>query len=233
MVSPYDSYLYLMNTSNIPTVPFELSHKAFIGGHTQKTNIVIHGSLSRTKHSFTAAQNTETHLMQNWNIMADKYAGHYVIGRDGTIYSCIHEDYWANHLGNHKKFSELNKKTIAIFLCNEMYLEKENSKYYAFGFNKPHNMYKGKVFEYPFMGYNYWADYDEAQITSLGFLLKDICARQDIKPVFKRNTTNYSPGSISSAGILSCGNLNDRSYSLPFPDWVSNKLEACGLSSTE
>jgi len=222
-----------MNTSNISTTPFELSHKAFIGGYTKKTNIVLHGSLSRTKYSFTAAQNTEAHLMQNWNIMADKYAGHYVIGRDGTIYSCISEDYWTNHLGSHKKFSELNKRTISIFLCNELYLEKENSKYYAFGFNKPHNMYKGKVFEYPFMGYNYWADYDETQIDSLGLLLKDICDRQKISASFKKATAKYSPNSVSSAGILSCSNLNDRSYSLPLPEWVSNKLEARGLTSVE
>lgn len=219
-----------MNTTKIPTTLFELSHKTYISGQTDKTNIVLHGSLSRTKYSFTALQTSETHLMDTWNIMADKYAGHYVIGRDGTVYSCISEDLWTNHLGRHKKFTDLNKRTIGVFLCNELYLEKENSKYYAFGFSKPHNMYKGRVFEQAFMGYKYWADYDETQINSLAELLKDICERHNLPLTFKKSGTSYSPNSVSSASVLSCASLNNTSYSLPYPDWMTNKLEACGLT---
>jgi N-acetyl-anhydromuramyl-L-alanine amidase AmpD len=171
--------------------------------------------------------------MDNWNIMSDKYAGHYVVGREGKIYNCIPEEYWTNHLGGHKKFSDLNKSTIAIFLCNELYLEKENSKFYAFGFNKPHNLYKGKVFEQAFMNYNHWADYDEAQIDALAVLLNDVCTRQKISKTFYKNSTKYRPNAAERAGILFCANVNDRSYSLPLPSWAANRLETHGLSPTE
>jgi N-acetyl-anhydromuramyl-L-alanine amidase AmpD len=97
--------------------------------------------------------------MRNWDIMADKVAGHYVIGRSGQITSCVSEDYWSSHLGPGKRLTELNKRSIAIYLCNELYLQKDNSKYYAFGYVHPHNMYKGKVFEANLKGYKLWADY--------------------------------------------------------------------------
>jgi N-acetyl-anhydromuramyl-L-alanine amidase AmpD len=219
-----------MNTSALSTTSFELSHKAYIASTSQKTNIVLHGSFSRTKYSFTAQQNSETHLMANWNIMCDKSAGHYVIGRDGTIYSCMSEESWSNHLGNHKKFSALNKRTIAVFLCNELYLEKENSKYYAFGFNKPHNMYKGEVFERSALGYKYWADYSKPQIDSLGELLKDIAIRQSIPLTISRDTLSYNPSLSAKVGILSCRNINESSFSLPLPQWVYSKLESIGTA---
>jgi len=218
-----------MSTSTLATESFELGHKSYISGCTTKTNIVLHGSFSRTKYSFTAAQSSETCLMQNWNIMADKNAGHYVIGRNANIYSCVDEEFWTNHAGAHKKFAELNKKTIAVYLCNELYLEKENSKYYAFGFNKPHNMYKGGVFEHSAMGYKYWADYEEAQIAALVELLKDVSSRLNIPLTMARDTLKYNPSLISKAGIVGCGNLNDRSFSLPLPAWATNKLELAGL----
>lgn len=164
--------------------------------------------------------------------MADKVAGHYVIGRDGTITSCFSEDYWSNHLGPNKRFSELNKRTIAVYLCNELYLQKANSKYYAFGYTHPHNMYKGKVFESDLKGYKFWADYDEPQIEALAGLLNDICSRHTISKKIYRKSTEYKPYVEEHAGIFFPCNVNRDSYSLPLPDWAANKLESRGLYLT-
>jgi N-acetyl-anhydromuramyl-L-alanine amidase AmpD len=208
----------------------DLSYRTYVSAETTKTNVVLHGSLSRTKHTFTAAQNKETDIADKWNITADKSAGHYIVGRGGEVYSCVPEEYWSNHIGPGRKFNDDNKRTISIFLANELYLEKENSKYYSFGFVKPHNMYQGKVFEYQFKSFNYWADYDTAQIDSVAELLKDVCGRHQIPLSLYRHTTKHAPYAGTRAGIVSCHNLNRESYSLPFPDWVANKLESAGIT---
>jgi N-acetyl-anhydromuramyl-L-alanine amidase AmpD len=216
---------YLKNINNYP-----LSSKTYVHGSTKKTNIVLHSSFSRTKYTFTGEQKNETCLMQNWEIMADRRAGHYVIFRDGEIYKCLDEEFWTNHIGPGKKFIEANKSTISIFLTNEAYLEKENGKYYAFGFNKPYNMYTGKVFNLEFKGYSYWADYEDAQISALSELLKDICTRHDMSPTMNKNTTRFSAASQSSASIVSCANLNKESRSLPFSSWCLDKISSNGIA---
>jgi N-acetyl-anhydromuramyl-L-alanine amidase AmpD len=111
--------------------PFDISSKSFVSARSDKTNIVLHGSLSRTKYSYTSEQNSENYLMKTWGLLGDKVAGHYVVGRSGEIFSCFDEDYWSNHLGPDKRVSSLNKSSISIYLCNELYLENENSRYYA------------------------------------------------------------------------------------------------------
>ena len=216
---------YLKNIINHP-----LSVKAYVPGITKKTNIVLHSSFSRTKHTFTSEQKDETHLMKNWNIMADKRAGHYVVGRNGTIYKCFEEELWSYHVGPGKKFAEINNSTISIFLVNEAYLEKENSKYYAFGFNKPYNMYQGKVFEMKFKGYEYWADFDETQIEATVELIKDICQRNDMSLTMSKNTTKFDEDATCNASVVSCANLNRESRSLPLSSWCFDKISSNGIT---
>ena len=208
---------------------YELAPKTYVPSYTVKTNIVLHGSLSRTKYTFTGDQRDETCLMKNWNIMADKCAGHYVVTRNGTIYRCIDEENWSQHLGPGKRFNELNRATIGIFITNEMYLERENGKYYAFGFNKPYNMYTGKVFARPFKGYDYWADYEPEQIEALTELLKDVCERNGIPLRMGKYSTSFAPELVDEAGIVSAANLNRDSYSMPLPGWVLESFESNGI----
>lgn len=209
---------------------YHLGVKAYVPGITEKTNIVLHSSFSRTKYTFTNDQKDETCLMKNWEIMADKRAGHYVVCRDGTIYKCIEEELWSYHVGPGRKFADANKSTISIFLTNELYLEKENGKYYAFGFNKPYNMYTGKVFENRFKDYQYWADYEEPQIDALCALLKDICDRNDMSLTMSKNTTKFDQDIVCKASIVSCANLNKDSRSLPLPAWVLDKISSNGIA---
>lgn len=219
-----------MNLIHKTIIPFDLAPRAYIPTSTVKTHIVLHGSFSRTKYTFTGEERSETCLMKRWNIMQDKYSGHYVIGRSGSVYSCMHEDFWSNHLALGKAGSDMGKKSIAIFLSNELYLEKENSQFYAFAMNKPHNLYDGPVFEHKFQGKSYWADYDEIQINVLINLIKDICERNMIEPTMFPDTARYNRSSWDYANIISCANVNSTSFSLPFPAWVMEKLAAGGIT---
>lgn len=205
---------------------FGMGARTFIPSATVKTNIVLHGSFSRTRHTFTAEQSSETCLMDTWNIIADKRAGHYVVGREGDVYKCIDEEYWTNHVGAGKSFLGINKKTISIYLANELYLNKEGGKYYAFGFNRPHNIYTGDVFEYAHMGYQYWADYNQEQIQSLITLLKAVCLRNDIPLTITSKLTKYAPSELGRVGIVSAGTLDQQAYSLPLPKWIMEQLAA-------
>ena len=213
-----------MNILDLLTTKYDLAPRTYIPSATMKTHIVLHGSLTRTRYTFTGQENTETVLMKKWNIMADKYAGHYVVGRSGSIYNCIDDDYWTNHLALGKKFSDYNKDSLAVFLCNELYLTKQNNQFYAFGIDKPHNIYKGPTFEYGFRDYNLWADYDELQIASLGRLLGNLCDKHGIPKTLFKYTTMTTPAAWREAGIVSCANMNPDSFSLPLPDWALNKI---------
>jgi N-acetyl-anhydromuramyl-L-alanine amidase AmpD len=90
-------------------------------------------------------------------------------------------------------------------------------------------MYKGKVFESYLKGYKLWADYEEAQVESLGKLLVDVCDRHHISKKLILNSTDYKPYVEEHAGIFFPCNVNRDSYSLPLPVWMANKLESQGL----
>lgn len=206
-----------------------LEPRAYIPTLTRKTNIVLHNSFSRTKYTFTSTENSEASLIKKWNILGDKYAGHYVVGRSGDIYECLSEDFWTNHTALPKKFNDYNKSTIAVFLSNEAYLVKENSKYYAFGINRQHNIYTGPVFKKVFRGYQYWADYEVVQIKRMLCLLRDICERNGLPLTLYKNLETHDLASADKATVVSCANLNNTSFSLAFPDWVFNEAENHGF----
>ncbi len=209
---------------------YALSSRTYIPAASSKTNIVLYGSFSRTKHSYTSSQAAETCLMEKWESMAAKSGGHYVIGRDGTIYACVDPSNWTEHVGPGKRFQQINRRSISVFLTNELFLEKENNNYYAFGFKGLHNsLYRGKVFERAFKGYTYWADYDEPQITALGELLKELSEAYAIPLTMLTKTAGFVQNADRKSGIVSGSNLNESSYSLPLPTWVTDKLKAEGI----
>ena len=213
----------------ITPLQYNLDPKCYIDSPSIKTHIVLHGSLTRTKYTYTGTDNTESCLMKKWDIMADKYAGHYVVGRQGTVWACVDEDYWTNHLFAGKKLFDYNRKSIAIFLCNELYLEKENSQLYAFGIKKNYNIYKGPVIECKAKGYQYWADHEELQINALTNLIKDVAGRHQIPTTMLDNTMEYDPNAWYAAGILSAANANKESFSLPFAPWAKEKIQKAGI----
>ena len=161
--------------------------------------------------------------------MADKFSGHFVVGRQGTVWQCVHEDFWSNHLFAGKKLFDFNRRSLAIFLVNEMYLEKENNQLYAFGIKKPHNIYKGPVFEHTAKGYKYWADCEELQINALINLLKDLSERHGIPLTMLRNTMEYDQNAWLNAGIISAPNANQDLYGVPLAPWVTDKMQTAGI----
>lgn len=215
---------------NNTVVKYELEPRAYIPASTVKTNIVLHGSFTRTKYTYTGQDASEQNLMHKWDMLSDKCGGHYVVTRAGNIYSCVDEDFWSNHLGMDKRFSKFNKQSISIFISNELYLTEENSKYYAFGVVKPYNMYTGPMFKADAKGYKVWADYEKVQINSLVNLIEDICNRQNIPKTLYKHTTQHNINAWDAAGILSCANTNPNSYSLPFPKWIFDKFEGSGIT---
>lgn len=226
MVACYGGHIQM----NITTTPFVLSPRCYVATPSTKTHIVLHGSFSRTKYTFTGADNSETCLMKRWNMLEDKFVGHYVIGRSGIVYNCVDEDSWANQSAM-RKHTDIDRKSIGIFLCNELYLIKSGSRHYAFGIEKPHNLYTGPVFDYDAKGYKVWADYDELQINALCNVLDDVCGRNGIPKSMCANTflCDEEDDRIHAAGILSHGNINPSSYSLPLPGWVLDKLQSRGV----
>jgi N-acetyl-anhydromuramyl-L-alanine amidase AmpD len=214
-----------MTTIQHTFIQSELEPRTYIPTVTSKSNIVLHNSFARTKYTFTESEYSESYLVKKWNIMADKYSGHYIVGRGGVIHECLNEEFWANHLALPKKLNDYNKKTISVFLCNEAYLLKENGCYYAFGIKRPHNTYKGPIFEKTWMGHQYWADYEKMQIKRLISLLKDICVRNNLPLTMYKNLEKYNLNSVDKATIVSCANLNNSSFSLTFPDWVLEEFK--------
>ena len=213
----------------ITPLKYELDPKCYIDSPSAKTHIVLHGSLTRTKYTFTGEDNVESCLMKKWNIMSDKYAGHYVVGRQGTVWSCVDEDFWTNHLFAGKKLFDYNRKSIAVFLTNELYLERENNQFYAFGIKKNYNIYKGPIIECKAKGYEYWADHEELQINALINLLKDITTRHQIPATMIGETMRHNPYAWHEAGIISAANANQDSFSLPFAPWAKEKIQKAGI----
>jgi N-acetyl-anhydromuramyl-L-alanine amidase AmpD len=168
--------------------------------------------------------------MDRWNTTGDKCGGHYVIGRSGDIYSCFDEELWSNHIGPDKSLRGLNKRSIAVFLCNELFLEKKNNHNYAFGYEHAYNMYKGKSFTFPFKGYTSWADYDEEQINTLAKLLLDISKRWNLPATMCSDTVKFNQKIADKATVVTSGNLDKDSYSLPLPGWVFERLASLGVT---
>lgn len=209
----------------------ELEARSYVPSFTTKTNIVLHSSFSRTKYTKTSEQPNDLCVLKTWNVMADRFSGHYLICRDGTIYNTVSDSFWTHHAGPGKKYSEINKSSIAIFLANEAYLEKENSKYYAFGFNKPYNMYTGPVFHSPVArGYSSWADYDKAQVSALCELLNHLCEKHKLSKDMYKNPSEYNMTSDSVATIVTRANVNQSAVSMPLPEWMLQQISEAGIT---
>ena len=207
-----------------------LNPRCYIVGDTEKRNIILHGSLSRSKYTATSLEPSEASIIDRWNLMGEKYTSHYVVTRQGAIYQCMPEGYWTSQLKLPKKMYEYDRRSIHITLVNELYLEREGKTFYAFGIKQPHNRYAGPTFEQNVRGYLYWADYDKRQILTVASLISEICSRQMIPGSIQRDTMKFTPEAWDKVGILSHANVKEGSLSLPFPNWVFDDFKAAGLS---
>lgn len=97
---------------------------------------------------------------------------------DGVIYRAFPDNMWAHHLGTTRaNNSLLNKKSVAIEICNYGGLTKgKDGKFYTY-VNKPVPV--DMVVELPaaFRGYKYYHAYTNKQLSALRNLIVDICRR--------------------------------------------------------
>ncbi|MCD6067906.1 MAG: putative peptidoglycan binding protein [Bacteroidetes bacterium] len=100
---------------------------------------------------------------------------------DGVICNCFPDQYWAHHLGlTTSNNAALNKKSIAIEICNYGPLKLSfDGKYYNY-VNKPVPEEMVVKLETPFKGYQYYHRYTDKQLSALKDLLLDLGTRYNI-----------------------------------------------------
>jgi len=100
---------------------------------------------------------------------------------------CFSSKHWAWHLGidnqdfatNGAKYTNLNKTSVGIEVCNWGYLTKRGDKFYNYagGLVKAENV---TTLDQPFKGFKHYYKYSDAQIESLRQLVVYLCDTYDI-----------------------------------------------------
>lgn len=143
-----------------------------------KTQIYLH---------HTAGNGNADGVSRYWNSNNSRIATAFIIGENGSIVQCFSSKHWAWHLGidhedfnrNGAKYSNLNKSSIGIEVCNWGYLKQRNGKFYNYaGGVVPESMVT--TLDQPFKGYKHWYKYTDAQIASLKDLIVYLCDKYDI-----------------------------------------------------
>jgi hypothetical protein len=119
---------------------------------------------------------------------------------------------------------------VAIEFANELALDLDGDRHYAFGMNTPNTVYTGPVFTYDWRGSRHFAQLDEAQVDAGIELTLDICRRHDIKPVFYYPSTTFDfPRCFQVATIVCHSNCRADKTDLCLPEWVYEKIRAAGI----
>ena len=148
-----------------------------------KTQIYLH---------HTAGNGNAEGVSRYWNSNDSRIATAFIIGENGTIVQCFSSKHWAWHLGidqedfvrNGAKYSNLNKLSVGIEVCNWGYLKKKGDKYYNYagGVVNPSHVTE---LETPYKGYKFWYKYSDAQIESLRQLVVYLCDTYDIPKEYR------------------------------------------------
>jgi hypothetical protein len=118
-----------------------LKDNQFFAESSPKTQIYLH---------HTAGNGNAEGVSRYWNSNETRIGTAFVIGEDGTIVQCFSSKHWAWHLGidnqdfsvNGAKYTNLNKSSVGIEVCNWGYLTKRGDKFYNYagGVVKPENV---------------------------------------------------------------------------------------------
>jgi len=175
---------------------WRLTDDQYFKEHTDKTNICLHHTVGGSAKS----------TFNYWQSNSDRVATPYIVDRDGTIYEVFDPLYWAHHLGlKMAKNVIYNQRTIGIELASEGALRSGNqlnlmsktvdfdvNYLYAFDIDKVpfpkakklYHLYndKDKFFDAGllFRGYNFFDNYEEAQVISTIALINHLCEQFDI-----------------------------------------------------
>jgi N-acetyl-anhydromuramyl-L-alanine amidase AmpD len=169
---------------NIKQTPF----KGYNADETTKKQIYLH-------HTAGGADALST--FKFWEADAINVGTCVAISRDGQIVQGFDSKFWAYHLGLKSShflglpYTNLDKSSIGIELCNWGYLTKKGNKYYNYVGKEVKDVCK---LETPYKGYEYFENYTTKQIESVKELLLlwrdkyaiDLTYNEDIWQVTKR-----------------------------------------------
>lgn len=155
-----------------------LKDNQYFAESSPKTQIYLH---------HTAGNGNAEGVSRYWNGNDSRIATAFIIGENGTIVQCFSSKHWAWHLGidtedfarNGAKYSNLNKLSVGIEVCNWGYLKKKGDKYYNYAGGVVNPSYVTEL-ETPYKGYKYWYKYSDAQIESLRQLVVYLCDTYNI-----------------------------------------------------
>jgi N-acetyl-anhydromuramyl-L-alanine amidase AmpD len=160
-----------------------LKDNQYFAEDSPKTQIYLH---------HTAGNGNAEGVSRYWNGNDSRIATAFIIGENGTIVQCFSSRHWAWHLGidqedfarNGAKYSNLNKLSVGIEVCNWGYLKKKGDKYYNYAGGVVNPSYVTEL-ETPYKGYKYWYKYSDAQIESLRQLVVYLCDTYDIPKEYR------------------------------------------------
>lgn len=164
-----------LDTSKIKQVP--LNESQYYKQEVTKKQIVLH---------HTAGNSSAVNTIQNWNsddrgriatCVAISGPGNKV-SPDGEIAQAFSSKHWAYHLGVKQEvfrawkvpYTELDKHSIGIEICNWGQLDLENGKYINY-VDKEVPADQVTKLDKPYKGYTYFHKYSDAQIESVKNLL--------------------------------------------------------------
>ena len=160
-----------------------LKDNQYFAESSPKTQIYLH---------HTAGNGNAEGVSRYWNGNDSRIATAFIIGENGTIVQCFSSKHWAWHLGidtedfarNGAKYSNLNKLSVGIEVCNWGYLKKKGDKYYNYAGGVVNPSFVTEL-ETPYKGYKYWYKYSDAQIESLRQLVVYLCDTYDIPKEYR------------------------------------------------
>lgn len=160
-----------------------LKDNQYFAETSPKTQIYLH---------HTAGNGNAEGVSRYWNGNDSRIATAFIIGENGTIVQCFSSKHWAWHLGidqedfarNGAKYSNLNKLSVGIEVCNWGYLKKKGDKFYNYAGGVVNPSYVTEL-ETPYKGYKYWYKYSDAQIESLRQLVVYLCETYNIPKEYR------------------------------------------------
>lgn len=163
-----------------------------------------------------------------WQQSAEKVGTAFIIDRDGTIYEVFDPSCWAHHLGlHHPRNTELNRESIGIEIASEGALVRaSDGKLFAFdGRQVFRDSYVDN--QVPWRGYQYFDQYEDAQMGSLRALVLHLCEQFSVpkRCVEQKDSTTFDERFFDFNGIM--GHCNVRSDKTdPHPRFRFDHLQA-------
>lgn len=216
---------------SLTIVDYPLNGGQYIADQTQKTHVVWHGTMGRTRDTpYNGEPGKATSSIDGWNNDPSRVGAPWLVDRDATVYKTFDDRYWIYHLGLRGTMGQHDRSSVGIELANELNLAKNGSKYYAFDKITPNTEYVGKVVATTWRGSKFFAALDDVQVDAAIALTLDVCERFGIEPSFLKPSQTYMhPACWTKATIICHSNCRRDKKDLYLEEWVLDKIFAAGI----